>query len=506
MIVRPSQRNYQEYLTTCLHDKVSLFRTAWAQHLSELAGGAGGSAKENPTIPQARDLYSKILGFEHWHQLINCLQNDEAPWDDPRFQYLDMSPDLMTHLDRRFMATLQLQRVRLYQILQKEPLTPKDFFSVCEVDHGPVESALLMMHRIPSPALSTHLKILFTLNKRRAVLSDAVDERRHMMIKVPEDGSFGISDILSTCQVPAMVFGSRKTLTPSVARRFLRKDISLANPQRNPSSTGTWTVNDHLSYLASIMVDPYPKDSLRENIETFLYFMVNWMIHESPNGRIHLDYPSLSTATDLHHYHIDALSSGRNGYDLNTLSVAMTPSIFLRETAQERFKSLVKRLVYGSELGAEEHAEYEQLFQRAVSLSRPARGLMLMDLSEHLPVLMPDHLHHPHSDIVFFDHSDVIKASHWYSRQLHVDGMKHIVEELESISFGGALFTCLPDADNLDESDIESLRYLMESCDKRRLQLVMLTNRVIDLPDFSQYCSNFEITNKNKELMIRKVP
>lgn len=499
MIVRPSQQDYHEYLMSCLEDRLHLFQSAWNQHIGPMISQPRGSVAANPNTPQQRDLFSRVLGFDHWHDMMNALR-DEAAADDPRFSYLDTSLDLGTHLDSDFMESIQRQRIRLYNLIEQEPCAPKSFFSVHQGDHGPVEAAILMLHRIPSSVLNSHLPSLFTLNKKWAVLSGIAENRQHLVVETPGDSSFGMSIILETCQVPAAVFAARHHLTSSIAQRFQKKEITLADTRRNLTGSSTWTVSQHLDYLASIMVTPYPKDNVHQTIQQFIYSMINWMINESSNGQIQLTFSRLAEATSLNNYHIDNLSNARGGFDINALCVAVTPSIFLRSDDAEQFKLLAKKLVYESQITGPEFSEYERLFNKAVKLSRPARGLMLTALSDHHAVLTEEHLHNPQADIIYFDHENIFSASEWYSKHLHVDGMKHIVEELEYIPFGGTLFTHLPSGEGITEAEADNLRYLMESCDKRKIQMVLLVDQHTEVSGVTEYFRSINIEAMQKEM------
>ncbi|HEY9814947.1 MAG TPA: hypothetical protein V6D20_03965, partial [Candidatus Obscuribacterales bacterium] len=381
--VRPSRENYRDYLAGCLDDKAKLFGTAWTHHIESMEGHHQHLEQMGSQATfYVKDIYAKVLGFEHWYHMIECLRISETPWDDERFAYIDMDHELISHLDSHFLDYIQVQRLRLYDILEVEPKDPARFFSIYHGDHGPVEMAILLLYQIPSEVLRSHINSLFVLEGRWPMIASPTEARRHILVQVAEGTNFGISDILESCQTPGAIFCSRDLFTPKVAQRFNNNELSLADTQRNSCSRSSWSTREVIHYLTSIMNHQHAGDTQQESVNQFIYSMVYWMIYTSKNGHVSTHFGDLGQSVNLYNYHIDNISGGRNSFDVNALFLALTPSIFLRGDDINTFKQIGKKLVYGAHISGDEFATYDRLFNKAIQLSRPVRGMVLTTLSE----------------------------------------------------------------------------------------------------------------------------
>lgn len=504
MIVRPSRENYRDYLASCLDDKAKLFGTAWIHHIESMEGHSHNlSQMGNQATFYIKDIYAKVLGFEHWYHMIECLNGSESPWDDERFAYIDMDHELISHLDSHFLDYIQIQRIRLYDILEVEPKHPSRFFSIYHGDHGPVEMAILLLYQIPSDVLRSHVNSLFVLDGRWPMIGSPIEPRRHILLRVADDADFSISDILESCQVPGAIFCPRELFTPQVAQRFRNSDLSLADTQRNLSVRSSWSPRGIIHYLMSIMNQQHSADTQQKVLNQFIYSMVYWLIYTSKNGHVSTHFNDLGKSVNLYNYHIDNIPAGRNSFDVNALFLAAAPSTFLRGDDIDSFKQLAKKLVYGAHISGDEFATYDRLFNKAVQLSRSVRGMLLTTLSEHAPILDEDTLN-PHSQTIVYDHADVISAARWFERHLHTDGMKHIVEEMEYLPFGSSLITRIIKETPMDEVDIESLQYLMESCDKRNIQMLIVCDDSVDIPGVTEYFEFHEVMKDSRDNLICK--
>lgn len=506
MIVRPSRENYRDYLAGCLDDKANLFKTAWTHHIESMSGHQQHLDKMGSQSSfYVKDIYAKVLGFDHWYHMTECLRNSESPWDDERFAYIDMDHELIAHLDSHFLDYIQVQRMRLYDILEVTPKSPSHFFSIYHGDHGPVEMAILLLYQIPPEALRNNVNSLFVLNGRWPMIASPTETSRHILIQVAEGTNFDISDVMESCQTPGAIFCSRDRFTPQIAQRFKNNDLSLADIQRNSCSRSSWSPRKTIQYLMSIMNQQYGGDTQQEALNRFIHSMVYWMIYFSRNGQVSTRFIDLGQAANLYNYHIDSITGGRSSFDVNAFFLAVTPSIFLRGDDVNVFKQIAKKLVYGAYISGDEFATYDRLFKKAIQLSRPVRGMVLTTLSEQTPILNEGMIN-TQSQTVVYDHPDVLSAANWFERHLHTDGMKHIVEELEYLPFGSSLTTYINSQVPLSDEDIESLQYLMESCDKHHIQMLFITDNSLSIPGVTQYFEIHEVsTDLTGYLVCKKI-
>lgn len=467
MIVKPKCEDMSRYLQDCLQAKKKRFVAAW----THIIAPSLPPKSQNCSKGRIEHQFSRILGFRDTFDMTGELRKTDGQYIDPRFYFIDLDYDLMSHVGDEFLTHLQELRCRLSDITGIPMRGPASFFSILPKDHGTLELALLYLYRIPPESFGLLLNSLLILDSGCPILTSSGSEPTHTVLHV-EDPDTTMADVLATVQVPSLAFAERHELTPEVSQRFKKGEISLL--PSGPFRRDKWSV-EKITQCITRMLAQDCEDNMRwPQVREFILYMINWMVTESDQSYFQVTFERLAAATNLDNYHANNLRHSRNSLSASSYVSLIAPSVFLSDKETPEFQLICKKIAYGGFLKGEDYARYETLFNKAKQLSKPVMGLILTTTSAHMDVMSPSALQ-PKSKIKVVESNNIIAASDLAASGGLVNAIKEVHKlHPEALSFGSNIITRLPSRE-LTEDEIKTLRLLKAYCDKEHLSLVFLS-------------------------------